>query len=90
MSAMGFKGRVELWLACFIMCMVLRFTFGATFNAYLGMCTCAVADAGFPRGGALIPKGGGCQPIIWPIFPINCMKIKKFWAAGARVPCAPP
>ena len=24
----------------------------------------------------------GCQPIIWPIFPKNCMKIKKFWSRG--------
>ena len=45
----------------------------------------------FPEEGALTPKGRGCQPIIWPIFPENCMKMKKFWArVGARVPRAPP
>ena len=44
----------------------------------------SVADPGFPWG------GGGRQPIIWPIFPENCMKIKKFWAwGGARVPRNP-
>ena len=32
-----------------------------------------VADPGFPTG---------CQPIIWPIFPANYMKTKKFWARG--------
>ena len=26
------------------------------------------------------PTPGGRQPIIWPIFPKNCMKMKKFWA----------
>ena len=25
---------------------------------------------------------GGCQPIFWPIFPENCLKMKKFWARG--------
>ena len=51
-----------------------------------------VADSGFPRGGGANPKaGGGRQPIIWPIFPENCMKMKKFWARGGRgrVPRAP-
>ena len=43
----------------------------------------------FPEEGVLTPKGGR-QPIIWPIFPENCMKMKKFWARGARVPRAPP
>ena len=34
---------------------------------------------------------GGRQPIIWPIFPENCMKMKKFRArGGVRVPRAPP
>ena len=43
----------------------------------------------FPEEGALTPKGGR-QPIIWPIFPENCMKIKKFWArGGARIPHVP-
>ena len=35
----------------------------------------------FPEEGALTPKGGH-QSIIWPIFPENCMKMKKFWARG--------
>ena len=50
-----------------------------------------MADPGFPRGGVANPKGGGFQPIIWPIFPKNCMKMKTFWArdGGARVPHAP-
>ena len=26
----------------------------------------------------------GRQPIIWPIFRENCMKMKKLWAGGAR------
>ena len=51
----------------------------------------SVADPGFPRGGGANPKGGGCQPIIWPIFPKNCMKMKKFGArGGACIPCTPP
>ena len=37
----------------------------------------------FPVEGALTPKGGH-QPIIWPIFPENYMKMKKFWARGGR------
>ena len=49
-----------------------------------------MTDPGFPRGEGANPKGGGRQPIIWPIFPENCMKIKKFWAGGARVARAPP
>ena len=43
----------------------------------------------FPEEGALIPEGGR-QPIIWPIFPENCMKMKKFWAGGVCIPRAPP
>ena len=51
----------------------------------------AVADLEFPRGGGANPKwGGGCQPIIWPIFPKNCMKMKKFWARGGARPSPPP
>ena len=34
----------------------------------------SVAESGFPRGGTN-PKGGR-QPIIWQIFPENCMKMK--------------
>ena len=44
----------------------------------------------FPEEGALTPKGGR-QPIIWQIFPENCMKMKKFWArGGAQGTRAPP
>ena len=39
-----------------------------------------VADPGFPRGHGANPRG--YQPIIWPNFPKNCMKMKKF--------CQPP
>ena len=42
----------------------------------------------FPEEGALIPEGGR-QPIIWSIFPENCMKMKKFWAGG-RASLTPP
>ena len=49
-----------------------------------------MADPGFPRGGGANPKGGGCQPIIWPTFPENCMKMKKFWAGGGMHPSHPP
>ena len=47
-----------------------------------------VGDPGFPRGGGANPRGGERQPIIWSIFPANCMKMKKFWAGG-DVPLAP-
>ena len=43
----------------------------------------------FPEEGALTPKGGR-QPIIWPIFSENCMKMKKFWAGGGARPSRPP
>ena len=50
----------------------------------------SVADPGFPRGEGANPKGER-QPIIWPIFPENCMKMKKFWARGGGVrPSRPP
>ena len=49
-----------------------------------------VADPGFSRGGGTNPKGGGRQPIIWPIFPPNCMKMKKFWARGRHASLTPP
>ena len=51
-----------------------------------------MADLGFPRGGDANPKVEGHHPIIWPIFPENCMKMKKFWArrgGEARVPRTP-
>ena len=47
----------------------------------------AVGSPGFPRGGA---NFWGCQPIIWPTCPENCIKMKKFWARGARVSHPPP
>ena len=42
------------------------------------------ADPGFPRGGAN-PKEG-CQPIIWPKFAENCMKMKKIGPRGGGHP----
>ena len=36
----------------------------------------------FPEGGAPTPGRG--QHTIWPIFPENCMKMKKIWPGGAR------
>ena len=42
----------------------------------------------FPEEGALTPKGER-QPIIWSIFPENCMKMKKFWAGGGACPSRP-
>ena len=49
-----------------------------------------------PSGGSRIsqrgvpqPQGGRRQHTICLFFPENCMKMKKFWAGGARVPCAP-
>ena len=41
----------------------------------------------FPQEGTPSPEGGR-QPIIWPIFPKNCMKMKKFRAGGTSL--APP
>ena len=38
----------------------------------------SMADPGFLRGERSQPRRGS-QPIIWPIFPENCMKMKKFW-----------
>ena len=43
----------------------------------------------FPEEGALTLKGGR-QPIIWPIFPKNCMKMKKFLARGGALGTRPP
>ena len=49
--------------------------------------TKTVADQGFPRGGgANSQRGRGRQPIIWPTFPKNCMKMKKFGVGGASLP----
>ena len=40
----------------------------------------AVVDPGFPRGGRQPERG--CQPIIWPKFAENCMKMKKIEPKG--------
>ena len=45
--------------------------------------TSTVADLGFVRVGRQ-PKMRGRQPIIWPKFPQNCLKIKKI-GPGERV-----
>ena len=42
----------------------------------------------FPGGTTTLE--GGCRPVIWQIFPKNCMKMKKFWAGGGRASLAPP
>ena len=39
-----------------------------------------MADPGFPRRGTNPSEGR--QPTIWPFFPENCMKMKKFWHRG--------
>ena len=44
----------------------------------------------FPEEGALTQRGGGRKPIIWPTFPKNCMKMKKFSAGGGARPSRPP
>ena len=41
----------------------------------------AVADPGFPRGGAPTLRGGR-QHMILPNFPKNCMKLKEFGPPG--------
>ena len=46
-----------------------------------------VADPGFPRRVSANPKGR-FQPIIWPFFPENCMKMKVIGRRG-DVPGAP-
>ena len=40
-------------------------------------------DPLFPRGGA--NRKEGCQPIIWPRFAENCMKMKKLDREGAGI-----
>ena len=60
------------------------------YESFPSMCTITVADLGFPRGGCANPKGRGRQPTICLIFPKNCMKMKKFWPRGGRVPGALP
>ena len=43
----------------------------------------SVADPGFPGGGgANYPGGEGCQHMILPNFPENCMKSKEFGCPG--------
>ena len=51
--------------------------------------TPAVADPGFPRGGCANHKGGGANLLFLPIFPKNCMKLKKF-GLGGGASLAPP
>ena len=46
-----------------------------------------LGDPGFPRGGANLLRR--CQPTIWPIFPKNCIRMKKFWPRRRGVPLAP-
>ena len=45
----------------------------------------AAADPGFPDG-VYHPKGEGYQPIIWPNFLEDCMKVKKIWPSGGSRP----
>ena len=40
-----------------------------------------MADLGFPRGGGA-NSPGGCQHVILPNFPKNCMKLKEFGPRG--------
>ena len=49
----------------------------------------SVADPGFPRGGCGNCKGGDANLLFLPIFPQNCMKLKKF-GPGGSVPDPPP
>ena len=67
-------GQVIPWVVCF-----LRFPTG-------GLSQRRIQD--FPEKGALTPKRRH-QPIIWPIFQKNCMKIKKFWTRGRHTSLAP-
>ena len=39
----------------------------------------AVANPGFPRRRTYQSKGVGANPLFWPFFPENCMKLKKKW-----------
>ena len=48
----------------------------------------AVADPGFSQG-APTPQGG-CQHMILPNFPENCMKLKEFGCPGAPLRPPPP
>ena len=54
----------------------------------------ALANPGFPRGGALTPKGGEVPTYYLAIFPENYMKMRKFWAGGGQegrtLPLDPP
>ena len=50
---------------------------------------CAGVDPGFSVGGSANPPGRGCQPMILPNFPKNCMKLRKFWTMGGRAGGAP-
>ena len=47
--------------------------------------TPSVVDPGFPRdGGANAPGVWGCQHMILPKFPENCIKLKVFGYPGSR------
>ena len=47
------------------------------------------ADPEFPVGGGANPPGG-YQHMILPNFVKNCMKLRKFWAAGGPAQGMPP
>ena len=47
------------------------------------------ADPGFPVGGVPTLWGGGRQHTILSNFLKNCMKSRKFWTVGGRVPPPP-
>ena len=46
-------------------------------------------DQGFPESGAN-HKGGGANLLFWPLFPENCMKLKKMGPRERRMYLAPP
>ena len=50
----------------------------------------AVADPGFPRGGGANHKGGGRQPIIWPIFSQKLHENEEILGRGGARPSRPP
>ena len=52
----------------------------------------AVADPGFPRGGAPTPEGGGAPTYYLANFSRKLHENKEILGprGGARVPCAPP
>ena len=52
----------------------------------------AAADLGFSRGGGATRKGGGANLLFCPIFPKNCMKMKRIRPRGGApgTPLDPP